>query len=93
MSGDRFEWNIAGLIDLSNEVLDADCIPIANEIASTARSIAPADTGEYRDSIHVETDKRTGVNDFAHAYVVADDPKAAIIEARKGILGRAIGGA
>lgn len=32
MSRDEFEWNMQGLIDLSNEVLEADCIPLAKQI-------------------------------------------------------------
>lgn len=89
--GDRFEWNMAGLIELSNDVLEADCIPLANEIESAAVASAPEDTGEYKGSIHVEVDRRTSEDDWARAKVAADDPKAAIIESRRGVLGRALG--
>ncbi|HML52418.1 MAG TPA: HK97 gp10 family phage protein [Propionicimonas sp.] len=93
-SGDRFEWNMQGLIELSNDVLEADCIPLAKKIADTARSTAPTgDTGDYKASIHVETDKRTGENDWAHAYVVADAPHAGYVEARTGNLLRALNSA
>lgn len=93
-SGDRFEWNMAGLIELSNDVLEADCIPLAKKVADTARSTAPiGETEEYRDSIHVESDKRTGETDWAHAYVVADAPHAGYVEARTGTLLRALNSA
>ena len=96
-TGDRFEWNMQGLIDLSNEVLEADCIPLAKKVADTARSTAPvgdsATAGEYRDSIHVESDRRTGEGDWAHAYVVADAPHAGYVEARTGNLLRALNSA
>lgn len=92
-TGDRFEWNMAGLIELSNDVLEADCIPLANKIADTARSTAPVADGDYKDSIHIETDKRTGENDWAHAYVVADAPHAGYVEARTGNLLRALNSA
>ena len=88
---DKFEWTMAGLIELSNDVLEADCIPLANEVASAARDAAPEDTGEYKGSIHVEIDRRTSEDDWARAKVVAGDPKAAIIESRRSILGRALG--
>lgn len=92
-TGDRFEWNMAGLIELSNDVLEADCIPLAKKIADTARSTAPVADGDYKGSIHIETDKRTGENDWAHAYVVADAPHAGYVEARTGNLLRALNSA
>ncbi len=94
MARDRFEWNMAGLIDLSNEVLEADCIPLAKQVADRARASAPVgETGDYKASIHVETDKRTSEGDFAHAYVVSDSPYAGIVEARTGNLARALNSA
>ena len=89
--GDRFEWNMAGLIELSNEVLEADCIPLAEKVAAAARESAPVgETGDYKESIHVTSDKRTGETDWAHAYVVADAPHAGYVEARTGSLSRAL---
>ena len=89
--GDRFEWNMAGLIELSHEVLEADCIPLAEKVAAAARESAPVgETGDYRDGIHVQTDRRTGLNDWAHAYVVADAPHSGFVEARTGNLARAL---
>jgi len=89
--GDRFEWNMAGLIELSNEVLESDCLPLAEKVATAGRASAPVgETGDYRDSIHVTSDRRTSEDDFAHAYVVADAPHAGYVEARTGNLSRAL---
>lgn len=60
----------------------------AQEVAARARSTAPVDSGEYRDSITV-VDATT---DRAVARVVAADPKGHIVEARTGNLARALGG-
>ena len=94
MPADEFVWNMAGLIDLSNEVLEADCIPLANKVAEAARATAPVGaTHDYVDSIHVESDKRTSEGDWAHAKVVADSDHAGIVNARTGNLTRALNGA
>lgn len=89
--GDRFEWNMDGLIDLSNDVLAADCIPLAEQIADIARSNAPiGETRQYVESIRVESDKRISEDDFAHARVVTDSDHSAFVEARTGNLVRAL---
>lgn len=91
MPRDEFEWNMQGLVDLSNEVLEADCIPLASKVADIARSNAPiGETREYVDSIHVETDRREGEGDFAHARVVTDSDHSAFVESRTGNLARAL---
>lgn len=84
--------NIPGLIEIANDANEALCKPIAEQVAARARASAPRDTGDYAESIHTETDPRTGQNDWAHTYVVADDKKALIIEARTGNLARALEG-
>lgn len=88
-----FRLNFPGLIEIANEVNETVCKEIADRVAATARAAAPRDSGDYAESIHVETDERTSKADFAHQYVVASDWKANIIEARKGTLARALGGA
>lgn len=94
MARDEFRWNMAELVNLTNEVLAADCIPLANQVADRARASAPVgETGDYKASIHVETDKRTSESDFAHAYVVSDSPYAGVVEARTGNLVRALNSA
>lgn len=94
MPADRFEWNMPGLVELSNDALEAWCVPIAEQVEQAAQEAAPVgETGDYKASIHIEKDLRTGPDDFAHVRVVADDDKAAIIEARRGVLGRALSSA
>lgn len=61
----------------------------ANRMASRARSTAPGDSGEYRDSIRVETGQ---TRSRARARVVADAPHATVVESRTSNLKRAIGG-
>lgn len=57
----------------------------AEEIAQTARSTAPVDSGEYRNGIVVQTKRQR-----RHvAMVVGTDPKTMIIESQTGNLARA----
>ena len=88
-----FKLNMGELISIANSVNESVCKPIAEDIAAEARSLASgiSVTGTYADSIHVETDPRTGVDDWAHSRVVASAPYAARVESRHGILGRAAG--
>jgi hypothetical protein len=72
--------NSAGVVAL---VKDA-----AEDIAAAARASAPVDTGEYRDSIHVEVIPNRKTRTVA--LVVADDPKTMLIEARTGNLARSL---
>lgn len=62
----------------------------AERVAETARSLAPVESGDYRDSIHAEPDP---TSERARAKVVADDYKAHILEAKHRTLGRALDGA
>jgi len=64
----------------------AKCREEAERVAAAARSSAPVDTGEYRASIHVESD----TTDRAVERVVADAPHAMIVEANTGNLARAL---
>lgn len=60
---------------------------IAEKWAARARSTAPVDSGEYRDSITVVED----TTDRAVARVVARSRKSSLVEARTGNLKRAMG--
>ena len=84
--------NLAGLVDISNQVNESVCKPIAEKVAERARASAPVESGAYRDSIHVLSDARTGVDDWAHTRVVATDSKALFVESRTGNLARALTG-
>ena len=87
----RISWNMSTFVAIANEVNESVCKAEAERVAARARASAPVATGAYRDSIHVKTEPRSGVGDWAHSYVVADDWKAHIIEARTGNLARALG--
>ena len=59
----------------------------AGQVLATAKATAPVDTGEYRDSIHIEH------HDAAYrrtTRVVADDDKTMLIESKTGNLARAV---
>lgn len=60
--------------------------PVAEAIADNARSIAPIDSGQYRDSITTEH----ALTDRAVIRVVADVDYGLAIEARDGTLGIAL---
>lgn len=80
--------NIHGLREvLRSEGMQQVLRDAAEPIAARARATAPVDSGEYRDSIHVETEVHRYV---AVARVVASDRKAPIIEAKTGNLARAL---
>lgn len=59
----------------------------AEAVAARARASAPVNTGDYRNSIQVES----ATTDRAVERVVAKDRKALIIESRTGNLSRALG--
>lgn len=63
------------------------CVDRANKIAELARSTAPVDESDYRDSIQVVTKEATRRN---VVLVVAGDWKAMIIESKTGNLARAL---
>lgn len=75
------------------EILNSDpvvkiAVGVAEAVAGTARATAPVDTGEYRDGIGVEINRR---GKRTVATVVSRDPKSMIIESRTGNLARALG--
>lgn len=88
--GVSFEFNDRDIQKIlkGSEVRDA-LRQIAEDMASRARASAPVDSGEYRDSIHVETDETPT---RARARVVASADHAAAVEAKTGNLKRALGG-
>jgi hypothetical protein len=59
----------------------------AEAVAARARSTAPVNTGDYRNSIQVES----ATTDRAVERVVSRAPHALIVEARTGNLARALG--
>jgi len=59
----------------------------AEAVAARARSIAPVDTGRYRDDIGVRDD----TTDRAVVRVGSSAPHAHLVEARDGVMVRALG--
>lgn len=58
----------------------------AEPVLSAAQDSAPVDTGDYKASLHIED----ATTDRAVVRVVASDWKAGILEAKYGILARAL---
>lgn len=58
----------------------------ASRVLSAAQSAAPVKSGEYQSSLHLETDH----TDRMVVRVVADAPHAMVVEARDGVLARAL---
>jgi hypothetical protein len=80
-------FNEAFFLELGrNPGLVAQCDEAAARIADIARQTAPVDKGTYRDSIHTEHASRPGRH---VTEVVSDDPKALVIESKRGTLARA----
>lgn len=74
---------------LNDDALRRKLRPIAERVAAQARATAPVDSGQYRDSIHVESD----TTDRVVERVVADAPHAMVVESRTGNLARALSAA
>lgn len=75
---------------LNDEGVRRDALhPVAEQVASAARSAAPVESGAYRDSLTVWDD----TTDRAAVRVGSRLSYAALIEARTGNLARALGSA
>ena len=85
--------NLAELIDISNEVNESVCKPIGAKVLAAAKAAAPAESGNYRDTLRLEVDKRTGSNDWAHVRVVSGAKYGMQVESKHGTLARALGSA
>ena len=59
----------------------------ASQVQSAAVALAPIEFGDYVGSIHVEVEEH---DSRVVAHVVASDPKSHILEAKYGVLARAI---
>jgi hypothetical protein len=75
------------LAALSSPGVRAELERIAQRVESAAIASAPVQTGNYKDSIHIESDD----SDRARVRVVASAPHAHLVEARTGNLARALG--
>ena len=88
MARAKVKWNSAAAQEYLNgehgvaAVLEAK----ASRVASAAQSSAPVESGAYRNSIHVATEH----TDRMVKRVLADVPYAFAVEARAGILAKAL---
>lgn len=85
--------NIAELEAISNAVNEKVCKPIGEEVLAEARARADefAVTGNYRDTLRLETDRREGEGDWAHTRVVSGAHYGMQVESRHGTLARSLG--
>jgi hypothetical protein len=84
-------FNMAELIDISNEVNEAVCKPMGEKVLAAAKAAAPVDSGNYHDTLRLEVHPRTGANDWARVQVVSGSKHGMKVESRHGTLGRALG--
>lgn len=83
----RYEQKSAGIKELlTSEGVRADLTSRMSAAESTAKSNAPVESGEYRDSIHVEQD----TTDRVVVRLVADAPYAMVVESKTGNLARSL---
>lgn len=74
---------------LASPEVETVVMEATEQVADRARSSAPVDSGDYRDSITVSKKKQKRVVGL----VTAEDPAALAIEAKHGTLARAVRGA
>jgi Bacteriophage HK97-gp10, putative tail-component len=85
----RVDINHAGMAALlKSDPVRALIRDEAEKVADRARSSAPVASGDYRDSIRVES----ATTDRAVERVIATAPHSHIVEAKTGNLARALGG-
>lgn len=84
---DKVVLNKKGMDELLNSQQVRDLLTAHGEkVLSEAQATAPVDTGEYRDSLHIEQ----ATTDRAVVRVVAGTDHDWIVEARHGTLARAL---
>lgn len=83
----RIEVNKAGIRELLNSSeLRADLTRRMQRVEAEAKATAPVESGEHRDSIHIEQD----TTDRAVVRVVADAPHSFWVAVKTGHLARAL---
>lgn len=86
-SGSGFRLNHAGMAELlKSDAVRAFITPRAEQVLAAAQADPHDDTYAYEDSLHIEQ----VTTDRAVVRVVASDWKAHILEAKYGILARAL---
>ncbi len=90
MAGVVTRWRMAEFVAISNAVNEGVCKPLAQKVAGAVSDEKFPGLSKY---IHVTTDPRSGLRDWAHSRVVNAHPKAMSMEARRGVMARALGSA
>lgn len=90
MANVRLRWNMGTFIAIANQVNAAVCGPAAERVKA---AVSDAHHPELPEFIHTATDPRTGVGDFARTVVINGHPHAMTVEAKHGVLARALGSA
>lgn len=90
MADVRMKWRMGTFVEIANAVNAAQCIPAAQRVKAAVSAPGHEDMPSM---VHVVTDPRSGVRDFAHARVVNAYPSAMQVEAKYGSLARAMGSA
>ena len=90
MADVRLKFNMGTLVSITNQVNAALCVPAAQRVKAAVSAPGHEDMPSM---VHVVTDPRSGVGDWAHARVVNAYPSALQVEAKYGSLARALGSA
>ena len=93
MDGVTMKWRMREFVAIANQVNAAICVPIAERVAADVRASAPEGHPDMAKFVHVDTDPRSGLRDWAHASVFNNYPGAMTLESRHGLMGRALGSA
>lgn len=83
-------WNNALMVSIANKTNREICVPAAERVAAAARDPHHPELAQF---VRVGVDPRAGFEDWAHAAVFNDHPHAMKVEAKHGVLGRALGSA
>lgn len=90
MADVRIKWNMGEFVRIANAVNAEVCAPAAAKVAAAATDPHHPELGPF---IHEHTDPRSGLGDWAHTRVVSGHPHAMTVEAKHGVLARALGSA
>lgn len=90
MANVRLKWNMGQFVAIANKVNAAVCMPAAERVAG---AVSDAHHPELPEFIHTATDPRSGLRDWARSVVINGHPHAMTVEAKHGVLARALGSA
>lgn len=89
---DQITLNMAGLVAISNAANEGLCRELAEKAKSAMEASAAsfAQSGDYAASFSIDSEPRTGTDDFAHTYVRNTAPYALKVEAKHGTMARGL---